>query len=146
MVAKPVSGRAATVRPRAAGTVRHYFMTLELSTESLDQLIEKYRHAASAHGRATVDGDNETANRNHDIVAAIYRELRQRGTPAQLALLPLLQDSDDALRSWAASHALEFKPEEAEPVLEAIAASRGILAFNAKMTLRVWRNGDLALP
>jgi hypothetical protein len=113
---------------------------------SVEQLTAAYQRAASAHGQATAAGDHEAANRHHDLVAAIYRELRSRGLLAQKALLPLMQDPDDAVRSWAASHALEFSPEQAEPVLIALAESRGISAFNAKMTLREWRKGNLSFP
>jgi hypothetical protein len=118
----------------------------DLAGATLEQLTDVYRHAAAAHGEATAAGDHEAANRHHDIVAAVYRELRSRSLSAQKALLPLMQDPDEAVRSWAAAHGLEFAPEEAEPVLTALAESRGISAFNAKMTLREWRNGNLSFP
>jgi hypothetical protein len=118
----------------------------DVAGASLEQLTDAYRRAASAHGEATVAGDHEAANRHHDILAEVYRELRARGTAAKEALLPLMQDPDDAVRSWAAAHGLEFAPEKAEPVLSALAESRGISAFNAKMTLREWRKGNLSFP
>ena len=118
----------------------------DITSSSIEELADGYRRAASAHGQATHAGDHETANRHHDMVAAIYRELRARGRSAQEALLPLMQDSDDAVRSWAASHALEFAPEQAESVLNVLAEGRGISAFNAKMTLREWRKGNLSFP
>jgi hypothetical protein len=118
----------------------------DLPRASLKALTDAYRREASAQGEATVAGDHEGANRHHDILAAVYRELRARGASAQQALLPLLQDPDDGVRSWAAAHALEFAPEQAEPVLTAVAESRGVSAFNAKMTLREWRKGTLSFP
>ena len=80
------------------------------------------------------------------MVSAVYRELRARGKTAQNALLPLMTDPDDAVRGWSAAHALEFAPEQAEPVLTALADSRGVSAFSAKMTLREWRKGNLSFP
>lgn len=51
-----------------------------------------------------------------------------------------------SVRVWAAAHALEFAPERGEPVLSHVAAEKGILSFNARMTLEVWRAGDLRFP
>ena len=113
---------------------------------TIERLTDAYHRAASAHGEATVAGDHKAANRNHDVLAAVYRELRARGASAQKTLLPLMQDPDDSVRCWAGSHCLEFAPEQAEPVLRALSESRGILAFNAKMTLREWRKGNLSFP
>jgi HEAT repeat protein len=119
---------------------------IDVPTATVEQLTNAYRHAAAAHGAATVGSDHEAVNHHHNIVAAIYRELRRRGTAAQLALVPLLQDPDDAVRTWAASHALEFTPEKAERILTEVASGRGLLAFSAKMTLQEWRKGSLSFP
>ena len=61
-------------------------------------------------------------------------------------LLALLDHPDTSVRAWAAAHALEFAPAEGEPVLEEIASGADILAFNAEMTLTVWREGELRFP
>jgi hypothetical protein len=57
-----------------------------------------------------------------------------------------MQDPDVAVRSWTASHGLEFAPEQAEPVPVALADGPGMSAFTAKMTLREWRKGNLRFP
>ena len=80
------------------------------------------------------------------MVADVYRELRARGAEAQSALLPLLDHENDAVKCWAASHALEFAPERGEPVLTRLARGRLALAFSARQTLREWRNGNLSFP
>ena len=90
----------------------------DVAAASLQQLADSYRRAAVAHGRATAAGDYRTANRHHEILASVYRELRTRGPAAQSILLPLMQDVDDAVRVWAATHALEFVPGHAEPILD----------------------------
>jgi hypothetical protein len=112
----------------------------------VDELVANYRIAASAHRRATARGDHVAANGHHEVVAAIYRELRRRGITAQNELLPLLKDPDPAIKGWAAAHALEFAPDVAEPVLAEIASGRGMQALNAEMTLDVWRKGKLSFP
>lgn len=83
-------------------------------------------------------------NANHDIVADVYRELRRRGSES--ILLALLDNPDAGVRAWAASHALEFAPDQGEPVLKALASDEGLLGFSAEMTLREWRKGTLSFP
>lgn len=62
---------------------------------------------------------------------------------AARALAPLLADPNEGVRLWAATHALEFAPERAEPVLKAIARGNGIPACTAEMALYKWRLGVL---
>ena len=119
---------------------------IDISNASDEQLTDAYTRAAFGHGSATRNGDHEAANRHHDAITAIYRELRVRGGRAQSALVPLMQHGDECVRSWSAAHALEFAPEQAEPVLTELAAGQGFAAFNAKMTLREWRKGRLSFP
>lgn len=109
-----------------------------------DELVTYYSDAARAHGEATFVGNPKAANKAADIVAAIYRELRTRR--AQQFLVPLLYSNEPYVRNWAAAHALEFAPEQAEPVLEAFVGSRGFLAIDARMTLKLWREGKLNFP
>lgn len=111
-----------------------------------DELIERYIAAASAHHRATEEGRPTIGNKQHDIVAGVYRELRRRGDLARRRLLPLLAHPDVGVRGWAAAHALEFSPGDGEPVLAAIAGLGGLTGFNAKMTLEEWKKGRLEFP
>jgi len=73
-----------------------------------------------------------------------YRELRRRGSES--ALLVLLESKDEGVTAWAGAHALEFAPEQAEPVLAKLAESPGLLGFGAQITLREWRAGRLTFP
>ena len=118
-------------------------MYTECSTEKLVQLYER---AASAHGQATVRRDFRAGNPAADTIAAIYREIRTRGLEHQRMLLPLLLSSDIGVRGWAAAHALEFETRQGEAVLLDIAKQKSLEGFNAKMTLKVWREGNLRFP
>lgn len=108
------------------------------------ELIDSYVLAASLHGSATEAGDSDTANRQYDVVAAVYDELRRRA--AEKALLPLLSHDNPNVRKWAGAHALEFAPTDGELALRTVAAGSGIAAFNAQMTLREWHAGRLRFP
>jgi hypothetical protein len=110
------------------------------------ELIQLYEEAASAHGQANRRGDFRAGNPAADAVAAIYREIRSRGFEHQRMLLPLLLSTDDGVRGWAAAHALEFEPRQGEAILLDIAKLKGSEGFDAKMTLKVWREGNLRFP
>lgn len=117
---------------------------LDVKGATVDQLVSRYVEAASAHQMASEQGDHTRANPQHDIVAAVYRELRGRGE--EEALRPLLTHNDPGVRSWAGSHALAFSPQDGEKVLEALAKESGVVGFNAQMTLETWREGELRFP
>jgi hypothetical protein len=116
--------------------------------ESLDvrDLLVRYGDAAKSHRLAIDAGDHKAANRYHDAIAALYRELRQRGSAAQRELLILLRQDDPGVRAWVAAHALEFAPAEGEPVLLELSMAPGALGMSATMTLREWRAGRLRFP
>jgi hypothetical protein len=61
-------------------------------------------------------------------------------------LLSLLDHPSNAVRAWAAFHALEFAPQEAEPVLEDLSKIPGIEGLDSEITLREWRKGTLKFP
>jgi hypothetical protein len=88
---------------------------------SVDELIARYTRAASSHGEAMLGADASTENADADEIASVYRELRRRGSES--SLLVLLDTSDLGVRAWAAARAMEFAPEEGEPVLTALADS-----------------------
>jgi hypothetical protein len=119
----------------------------KIQQESISSLVERYTAAAASHGQATEAGDHKKANRAADSIAAIYRELRQRGADAQKHLLALLTHPDPGVRGWAGAHALEFAPSDGERALLQLATIRkSLVAFSAEMTLKVWREGRLRFP
>ena len=114
-----------------------------MQREATSALVETYRLAAITHRAETKP---RKVNQAADRIAAVYRELRERGERS--ALLVLLSDEYLGVRAWAGAHALEFRPELGEPVLEQIVADDepAIDAFNAAMTLQEWRSGRLRFP
>ena len=122
-------------------------MSGAMAEQTRAELVTRYVDAASRNGSATLRSDEEEANRAHDELAEIYRELRRRGGDDQAALLGLLDHEDTGVRLWAAAHALEFAPERGEPVLRRTRAEmKNLLGFVAGMTLARWREGALEFP
>ena len=113
---------------------------------TIDEVISLYIDAADKQYGAIQVGNTRAADKVGGVIATAYRELRQRGVQAQTALLPLLEHPDPSVRIWAASHTLEFEPEQAEPVLEKLAGEDSLQGFSGDMTLRVWKDGSLRFP
>lgn len=112
---------------------------------TLDELLARYVQAAIEH--AEKDAPTCRVNRAAEVIAVVYAELRKRGPQAQNALLVLLDHPNAAVRAWAGAHALDFAPEQGEPVLVALSEQEeGLIGFNAEMTLDVWRAGELRFP
>lgn len=112
----------------------------------LEAEIESYVAHASSHGKATVEGDYEQANRHHDAIVACLKNVRTFGEGGRSALLELLDHPDEAVRLWAATHSLDYSEEASIRALEALAQGPGIHAFTASVVLDEWRKGTLVLP
>ena len=89
----------------------------DLKQQDTARLAALYAETAAEYGRALEHLSARAANRQADRVMAIYKELRDRGADAQSALLPLLDHVDPHVRRWAAFHAIEFAPQQAEVTL-----------------------------
>jgi hypothetical protein len=111
---------------------------------SIEELVQEYEQGAIAYGQALAAADHRAANRAHDRIAGAYRELRSRAAASHL--LPLLKSEDEYVRSCVAAHALEFAPEQGEPVLLWFAARPGRLRTPAEYALKAWREGTLKFP
>lgn len=103
-------------------------------------LVAAYAEAAMAHGLGIERGDFITAKRQHDIGAAVSKELKNGGAAAQRRLLQLLNHESPWVRCWAASDALDIAPDEAQRVLEGVAALPPSLArLTAETILTEWQ-------
>lgn len=118
----------------------------EPSSVDLEQLIARYAESAAAHRAASESGDYKLANKQYAIIARTHKELLQRGNHGRARLLELLTHESAGVRGWAAAHALEFAPAEAEPVLIELSNAVGTQGMSARMTLREWRAGRLRFP
>lgn len=114
--------------------------------ETLSSLAISFANAAAKRGRFLDGADARRANREHDELVAMYRELRRRGRDAQMQLLPLLRHEEADFRLATATRALEFAPDEALRVLEELARHPMHVAMSAHMTTELWRRGELRLP
>ncbi len=115
-------------------------------SKSISELVTKYRQNALEHGAATAIGDHKRTNECHDLLMAAVRGLREQGVQGSEALLPLLDDQDQSVRCWAATHCLKVAEGRARRTLVDLASEPGIVAFTAEMVLSEWDKGTLDIP
>ncbi|RZL16784.1 MAG: hypothetical protein EOO62_00190 [Hymenobacter sp.] len=113
--------------------------------DDLEKQIAHYRQAALLHGRATSTGAYQAGNQQYDQLAKVYAALKNQGTAAIALLGSLVQDEDDSVACWSATHLLPYQELQAVATLTRIAATSGILGLTASITLQEWQAGRLKL-
>lgn len=116
---------------------------MDLSTQPVPFLIERFRAAATAKGDFS-DGPSDAVQ--YAEMSSAFRELVKRGGRGNLAFERLLEDESIHVRLWAAAQLLFLGFSDARPVLERIASDRGLAATSARMTLEQFDAGRLGSP
>lgn len=116
---------------------------MEVSTQPVPLLIERFRAAAMAKGDFA-DGPNDAAN--YAEMSSTCRELVRRGDRGNLALESLLEDDSVHVRLCAGAQLLFLGFTGARAALERIAAGHGLPATSARMTLEQFDAGRLGSP
>jgi hypothetical protein len=112
----------------------------------IDKVIESFVAAAKMHGAATEEGNWKKANRQYDLMATAFDQLKLHGrTEWKASFLDLLQHENEFVRCAAAARTLEFAPARAEQVLIELSQQPGVVSLDAQMILERWRAGDLTL-
>lgn len=88
--------------------------------------------------------DPRRANKLFDLLHELAKEMRL-SEDGRAAIEGLFDDPAAAVRLCAATDALLWTPESAEPVLEALEGEPSLHAVSAKWTLRSYRSGQLDL-
>jgi len=107
-------------------------------------IIEQYIETCAILRDTTLSGDSRKGNREGKKIVKIFKEL-ENDIELALQTLPLLFIEDNVVvRTDAAAQCLALKIciDQSVKVLQEIAndeSSYGIFAFNAEMTLKVWR-------
>jgi hypothetical protein len=114
--------------------------------KELDTLIAVYKENASKHGKAIVEGDYNLANESHDLLIQVLIEIRKHDEEGAIALASIIQDKDDSVKCWAATHSLSYDQDKSEKALLDLSEKKGPIAFNAEMVLSEWKKGTLEIP
>jgi len=108
---------------------------------TLNEVLTEYRQAAEGtDDLADAKTQNQAAHRIH----ACYKTLRETNEGRE-AIIALMSDANPHVRTWAAAHSLQWKPEQAKKVLEALRDENTFpYSFDAEMTLEEYRKGRLS--
>ncbi len=105
--------------------------------------VAQYRELAIQHRDGTREGRQRKTNQAYDKLTKLFRMLQNDDSLAENTLPILLCDDDVKVRTLAAAHSLGLKKyvSEAQNILEETARIKelGLLSFNAKMTMEVWK-------
>ena len=82
----------------------------------IEELLSKYRRAACATAQIS---DTKTQNDAADLVHECYKKLKDQSRGRE-GIAKLMFDPNPYVRGYAAAHALQWAPEQARPVLEAL--------------------------
>ena len=106
-------------------------------------MFEEYIDAILKRDKALSIGNAKIANKYYDKIAGLVNDLKRSNIDELLKLQPLLEHEEVSVRFITAFYLLQIIPEEAENVLEHIANEKNKVSFDAKMTLREWRKGNI---
>ncbi len=108
----------------------------------IQELLATYREAA-IHAAEFATSSSEQSNRWADAGIVAYKMLSV--TPeGRSGIMALQSDENPYVRGLAAAHSLQWAPQEARAVLEALRDNDGAGAFEAKWTLIEYDNGTLS--
>lgn len=104
--------------------------------------LNKFVNACTLKGEYEEIGDSKNGNKQYKIIHSIYLLLKKENRLEEL--IELLDHENPYVRSWAAGYTLQIFPLRAEKILEELTDIKSKpVGFNAEMTLREWRKGNL---
>jgi hypothetical protein len=104
--------------------------------------LNKFVNACTLKGEYEEIGDSKNGNKQYKTIHSIYLLLKKENRLDEL--IGLLDHENPYVRSWAAGYTLQISPLRAEKILEELADIKSKpVGFNAEMTLREWRKGNL---
>ena len=108
-------------------------------TNDIANKVEHYRQ--SAIGTAGISNPKK-ANKHAAALHACYKVLRETAEGRD-SIIALMGDEESSVRCWAAAHSLQWKPDSARRVLEALRDSKGPYSITAETTLEEYDKGRL---
>lgn len=110
---------------------------IENTQQALD-LFEKY---SISRGKALETGNSKVANYNYDRIENVIRFLREK---KELSKLSVFYNHLNAfVKLDAAAYLLPVFEKESLKVMKEIMKVEGIVSFDAEMTIKEWKNGNL---
>lgn len=109
----------------------------------MKNILQKYIDLIVQWGIAQDEANSRKSNKIYDKKRNLYHEIRVNINLYINDLIGLLNNENNYVKSEIAFLLLPYKTEEAKKALEEVSIKRGIVAFTAKMTLKLWNEGKL---
>lgn len=112
-----------------------------MKKSTTEELLIEFENAAIKYSRASESGNSKIVNENYNKMMTIVKKLLE--TDSVEYLNTLLNSDSIGCRVWVAYYLLPISEKCSKSVLKEISKMSGMLAFDAKMTLQEWKNGNL---
>jgi hypothetical protein len=113
-------------------------------TSEMSDLISEYISLAISHGESTLSGDFKNGNKAYRKMEKIVEAIRNSDEMIRKQFYILMYHENDNVKTWTASYLLGTYENEALEALTKIARnSKNIFSFNAEMTIKEWKLGNL---
>lgn len=125
-------------------------MKKEMMRKNRDDVVAFFEKSGMIRYETMFTGDYKTSNKEKPKLARAFRMFQDDPVFAMECISVMLESKNVVVRTDAAAYCLALKINIplGEKVLEEISSdpANGIFGFNAKMTLKVWReNGELQM-
>lgn len=108
----------------------------------MERLIDRFTRSARSHDQAMESLDEETANRQADILARLAASILAEGKEGEQKLEALSLSPEAAVAGMAAVYLLPYNPEHALSVLRRVAQEPTLLGFRAGCAIERWEKGE----
>ena len=108
----------------------------------MERLIDRFARSARSHDHAMGSLDEETANRQADILARLAASILAEGVEGELKLEALSLTKEPAVAGMAAVYLLKCNPEQALSVLRRVAREPTLIGFRACCAIERWEKGE----
>lgn len=119
---------------------------MELITENLKNIVERYTVTAKGYGKSIEDHDYETANSSFVENEEIFHQLLKLGEKGGQALFNLLHHKNSHVRITAAKHLLNTYTSESITVLKEVSVDPGFCGLRARIALEDYRMNTSTVP
>lgn len=113
-----------------------------MESAQLERLLNRLVWASRRHHAALESLDEETANRQADVIARIAAGILAGGEAGEEGLAALTRNPDPVVAGMAAVYLLPRKPEEALMALRRVAREAGLIGFRARCAIDRWEKGE----
>lgn len=110
--------------------------------DRLDRLLKRFTVVARAHHEALESMDEERAETQARMIAALHEALVREGQKGEESLLDLVDSLDPIVAGMAAVYSIRLDTGRCLAALRRVANEPGLLGFRADMAIQRWESGE----